>query len=149
MMTMDRVNLADAGIGAFGLSRDQARNDLGPIIVVWQEDPAAAKKMLAKYLRGLRSYELRDLHSLVMGALPEEGTDVLFILKGIKEEQNRRRNIRVGIGAMSTVSMAASTYHGYKRNQSVGWALVWGFFGAVAPIVTPIIALAQGYAKPK
>lgn len=45
--------------------------------------------------------------------------------------------------------MAASVYHGYKRNRSVGWALVWGAAGAFFPIVTPAIALAQGFGKRK
>jgi hypothetical protein len=45
--------------------------------------------------------------------------------------------------------MGASVYHGYKRNQSVGWALAWGLFGAVAPIVAVPIALAQGFGKRK
>lgn len=50
-------------------------------------------------------------------------------------------------GAISTVSMAASAYHGYKRNQSVGWALVWGALGAMFPILVPTIAVAQGFGK--
>lgn len=49
----------------------------------------------------------------------------------------------------STASFAASVYHGYKRNDSIGWALWWGFMGALFPIVTPTIALAQGFGKPK
>ena len=48
-----------------------------------------------------------------------------------------------------TVSMAASAYHGYKRNNSVGWALGWGLLGALFPIITPTIGIAQGFAKPK
>jgi hypothetical protein len=49
--------------------------------------------------------------------------------------------------ALSTVSMAASTYHGYRRNKSVAWALWWGLMGALFPVVTPVVALAQGYGK--
>jgi hypothetical protein len=45
--------------------------------------------------------------------------------------------------------MAASTYHGYKRNQSIGWALWWGLMGAMFPVVTPAIGLAQGFGKRK
>ena len=52
-------------------------------------------------------------------------------------------------GIASTVSMAASAYHGYKRNDSIGWALWWGAMGALFPIITPTIALAQGFGKPK
>lgn len=51
-------------------------------------------------------------------------------------------------GAISTASMAASAYHGYKRNRSVGWAIWWGFMGAIFPVITPAIALAQGFGKP-
>jgi len=42
-----------------------------------------------------------------------------------------------------------AAYHGYKRNKSIGWALVWGLFGGMAPPVTLAIALAQGFGKPK
>lgn len=49
----------------------------------------------------------------------------------------------------STVSMALCVYHGYKRNNSVGWALGWGLFGTVAPIVAPVVAYAQGFGVAK
>lgn len=46
-----------------------------------------------------------------------------------------------------TLSMPVLAYHGYKRNDSIGWAFVWGFFGSwVWPITVPI-AFAQGFAK--
>lgn len=48
---------------------------------------------------------------------------------------------------VSLASAALCTYHGYKRNQSIGWALVWGFLGTIFPIVTPAIAVAQGFGK--
>jgi hypothetical protein len=47
------------------------------------------------------------------------------------------------------VSVAASAYHGYKRNQSIGWALWWALMGGLAPIITPAIAVAQGFGQPK
>ena len=47
------------------------------------------------------------------------------------------------------LSVAASTYHGYKRNSgSLGWALGWGVLGGLFPIITPAVALAQGFGKP-
>lgn len=49
---------------------------------------------------------------------------------------------------LSTAGMAMAAYHGYKRNDSVGWALAWGFLGAAFPIITNVIALAEGYAQP-
>ncbi len=44
-------------------------------------------------------------------------------------------------------SSAASAYHGYKRNNSTGWAIWWGVMGAIFPIITPAIAVAQGFGK--
>lgn len=47
------------------------------------------------------------------------------------------------------VSVPVLGYHGYKRNDSVGWALVWGLFGSIAWPVTVPIAFAQGFGKRK
>lgn len=49
--------------------------------------------------------------------------------------------------AASTVSAGLGAYHGYRRNNSVGWALAWAVAGAVAPVVVPAIAVAQGFGK--
>jgi len=60
--------------------------------------------------------------------------------------------VRAGKGffwALSTASMGASAYHGYKRNDSIPWAIWWGFCGAVFPVFTPAIALAQGFGQKK
>ena len=52
------------------------------------------------------------------------------------------------IGGM--ISGPAMAYHGYKRNNgSIGWALGWGFLGWLFFPVTPAIAVAQGFGKPK
>lgn len=54
--------------------------------------------------------------------------------------------------ALGAIGMGASAYHGYKRNEQAGnpvaWALWWGFWGALLPIITVPVALAQGFAKP-
>jgi len=44
---------------------------------------------------------------------------------------------------------SAMAYHGYKRNNSLGWALVWALLGGAVPIIGVPVALAQGFAKPK
>lgn len=47
----------------------------------------------------------------------------------------------------SAVSCPFLAYHGYKRNDSLGWALMWGIPGSWAwPIMVPV-ALAQGFGK--
>lgn len=55
--------------------------------------------------------------------------------------------VRVIYGLVGTASMALSAYHGYRRNNSVGWAIWWGFMGGLFPIITPVIAVAQGFGK--
>lgn len=56
-------------------------------------------------------------------------------------------SVRMAMTAVSIVSSAASAYHGYKRNDSVGWAVAWGLLGAAFPVITPVVAVAQGYGK--
>lgn len=51
--------------------------------------------------------------------------------------------------ALSAASAGLSAYHGYKRNLSVGWAIVWGLAGSAFPLISVAVALAQGYGKPK
>lgn len=50
---------------------------------------------------------------------------------------------------LSYAGGAAAGYHGYKRTGSVAWSLAWGLLGALFPIPTNAIALAQGFGKPK
>jgi len=56
--------------------------------------------------------------------------------------------VRIGIGVGLTAATAVSAYHGYRRNRSIGWALVWGAMGFLFPVMTPTIALAQGFGQP-
>ena len=52
-------------------------------------------------------------------------------------------------GLLATASSAASAYHGVKRNNgSIGWGITWGLLGGMFPVLTPAIAVAQGFAKP-
>lgn len=53
------------------------------------------------------------------------------------------------VQAIVLASTVASTYHGYKRNDSIGWALWWGLMGSMFPVVTPTIAYAQGFGEKK
>lgn len=62
------------------------------------------------------------------------------------------RGTSIGSSVWSVVavaSSAASAYHGYKRNDSVKWAILWGLLGGIAPIITPAVAVAQGFGKRK
>jgi hypothetical protein len=48
-----------------------------------------------------------------------------------------------------TLSIPVLAYHGYKRNDSLLWASVWGFLGSMVWPVTVPVAFAQGYGKKK
>lgn len=52
-------------------------------------------------------------------------------------------------GVASLASAGACAYHGYKRNESVGWAVVWGLLGGMFPVVSVAVGLAQGFGKSK
>lgn len=49
--------------------------------------------------------------------------------------------------ALSTVGVAVGAYHGFKRNDSIGWAIAWGILGGMFPVITTAIAVAQGVGK--
>jgi hypothetical protein len=75
----------------------------------------------------------------------------------ISADQNPQQDIYVpqispAWYALSTASMAVSAYHGYRRNSlgdhPVAWALAWGLLGAMFPVITPVIAVAEGFGKP-
>lgn len=56
---------------------------------------------------------------------------------------------RVLWGLLHAASVGVSVYHGTKRNDSIGWGLWWGLMGAMFPIVTPAVAVAQGLGERK
>lgn len=49
----------------------------------------------------------------------------------------------------AAVSGPACLYHGYKRNNSIGWGIAWSLFGGALPLLAVPIALAQGFGKKK
>lgn len=53
------------------------------------------------------------------------------------------------MGMLTVASSAASAFHGYRRNNSIGWGILWGLSGMIFPVLTPAIALAQGFGKRK
>lgn len=53
------------------------------------------------------------------------------------------------MGVLSMASAGVSTYHGYRRHGTVGAAIGWGILGAIFPVITPAVALAQGFGHPK
>ena len=52
-------------------------------------------------------------------------------------------------GIISTAGVGLGAYHGYKRNDSVGWAIAWALLGGAFPVITIPVSFAQGFAKRK
>lgn len=49
--------------------------------------------------------------------------------------------------ALSMGGTAVGAYHGWKRNESVGWAIGWALLGGMFPEIVIPVALAQGINK--
>lgn len=47
------------------------------------------------------------------------------------------------------VGGAVNVYHGYKRTNSIVWALIYGAFGYFAPVTTTAISVAEGFGERK
>ena len=52
-------------------------------------------------------------------------------------------------GLIATAGTGLGAYHGYKRNDSVGWAIAWGLLGGAFPVITIPVAFAQGFGERK
>jgi hypothetical protein len=88
------------------------------------------------------------LHNL--GALADNGTTSPSPAALDPQLRRQATTSMVIWGTVASVSGGASAYHGYKRSRgSVGAAVGWGLLGFIFPVITPAIALAQGFGKPK
>jgi hypothetical protein len=108
--------------------------------------PNPSSSQLAEFLK-LYSGEARNEAAR---ALIAKGVDQKAIASALVWlDAAGRVNWSLVWGVASTVSMAASAFHGYRRNRSIGWAIWWGILGGVFPIFTPVVALAQGFGTRK
>ena len=57
--------------------------------------------------------------------------------------------VRLLLGLIGVASVAGLAYHGYKRNDSIGWSIGWALLGGAFPIIAWPVALGQGFAKRK
>jgi hypothetical protein len=61
---------------------------------------------------------------------------------------NTKSPYYIAYSALSTAGAVSGAYHGYRRNDSVGWAIGWFLLGGIFPFITIPVSLAQGYGKP-
>jgi hypothetical protein len=85
-------------------------------------------------------------HLLARGVDPKAVSAALSWLEA--GERMKTNWPKIG-GMLALASGAASAYHGYRRNDSIGWAAWWFLMGTVFPIFTPVVAVAQGFGKKK
>ena len=128
----DKQKLADRIVQATFVSDIQAILEVIPTAAERQE--VAARAIASGAAANRVQQALADI---------ERGTGFKLLTKPLPMPA------RIIWGVLSTASFAASVYHGYKRNDSIGWAIWWGLMGGLFPVITPTIALAQGFAKPK
>lgn len=68
---------------------------------------------------------------------------------GTSGDDKKASPLAIAAGTLSTVTGILGAYHGYKRNQSVGWAFGWFIFGGLFwPFALPLM-FATGFGKPK
>ena len=65
------------------------------------------------------------------------------------QQSNLARALRVAYAVAGMAGMSLAAYHGYKRNNSFGWAVGWAFLGGLAPVIVIPVAFAQGFGKRK
>ena len=121
-----------------------------------------SKQQLLLAAQQLRPSELADLISRLSPAerkqvvidLLAAGLDPVKVLSALRDlelqrEVKIRRRMRTIWWTLATAAGGLSAFHGYRRNRSVGWALGWFAAGTILPLPTVVIAIAQGYGKPK
>jgi hypothetical protein len=110
--------------------------------------PKPSSSEVADYLKAFPESE-RYTQAQALLARGVDTKAVSSALKWLEGSGRVRSNWPTIAGILSVASASASAYHGYKRNASIGWAVVWFGLGSIFPVVTPVIALAQGFGKPK
>jgi hypothetical protein len=57
--------------------------------------------------------------------------------------------LKVAWALASVAGGVVGAYHGYKRNDSVGWAIGWSLLGSLFPVIVIPVAYAQGIGERK
>jgi hypothetical protein len=60
-----------------------------------------------------------------------------------------KRGLAIAYGIAGIAGAAIGAYHGYKRNDSIGWAICWSLLGSLAPVIVIPVAYAQGIGERK
>lgn len=81
-------------------------------------------------------------------ALMLKGVSPLVVATGLRlARETGRPPWKLITSALTLASASLSAYHGVRRNQSISWGVWWFVMGALFPVITPTIALAQGFGR--
>jgi hypothetical protein len=142
------------GFGALGALTDDDKNKLA------EQVKTASNAFIGGDVRSILAAIPNDadrsdvaLKAIQIGGNAAEINRALDSIKSdieFKKAFNVPMPVRIFWGVASVVSTGIGAYHGYRRNNdSIGWALWWALMGGLFPIVTPAIAFAQGFGKPR
>lgn len=93
-----------------------------------------------------RPYDSPHQSSVVHFPLAGSSPDGIGVATG---ETSYSSYTLIAYSLLSIAGTASGAYHGYKRNNSVGWAIGWALLGGIFPFITIPVSLAQGYGEPK
>ncbi len=119
-----------------------------PIDAFFTMYPSPSSSAVADFLKSYQADERASMAQTLI-ARGVSATTVASALRWLETTDKVRGNWPTIMGVLSVASAGASAYHGYRRNASIGWALWWFLMGSVFPVVTPVIAVAQGFGKAK
>lgn len=96
-----------------------------------------------------RSGSAASLAAFGAGAPDAGGPKVVGMPNPIDVEERRTSQaIMAANYVIGSAAGLAGAYHGYKRNESVGWAIGWSLLSSLFwPIAVPVM-IAQGFGKP-
>jgi hypothetical protein len=141
VMTLGRLGIVDQydkGVSP------QWTTDFGPVPLV---NPGARLQYRIRQtvLSGLGA--VSPLLNTALEVAPNPYVDAVVDASDVERTDARKTLERVGY--VMQVSGLVSLYHGYRRHNSLAWGLGWYAMGVIFPIITPVVAVAQGYGKRK
>lgn len=146
--TATAISLADAVTATTVVSDDQAAAAGKELAYASNQNtitPADLAAVIAPYDDATRQ-------KVIASYTANGGNNALMQSALLQLDMKKFSKFTLIFGVLSTISFAASVYHGYKRHEDgdhpILWALGWGLMGAMFPVVTPVIAVAEGYGKP-
>lgn len=59
------------------------------------------------------------------------------------------RPLKLALAVAGVAGAGLCAYHGYRRTESIGWAVAWALAGSLVPVIAVPVAFAQGFGDPE